>query len=53
MTKAILKGNKVLCGRCLNTLMEISKKGEGTKLIIICKARKNGVNCYTENEVEL
>lgn len=53
MTKSIIKGEKVLCGKCLNKLMEIKEKGTGTKIVIICKARKNGVNCYTENEIEL
>lgn len=53
MVKAIIKDKKVLCGRCLNKLMEVEQRGKDTKLIIICKARKNGVNCHTENEVEL
>ena len=53
MVKAIIKDKKILCPRCLNKLMELEQRGKDTKLIIICKARKNGVNCNTISSIEL
>lgn len=69
MIKAIVNGEKILCGRCMNVLA-IHKKGksklEWTKkhiketftiepetLEIKCKARKNGINCNEVNQIEL
>ena len=62
--RAIVKNKKIVCGRCLNVLDNITfdvraRNGAGNirNIVLIletkCKARKNSVNCDTINIIEL
>lgn len=60
LTRAIIKGDYVLCGKCLSKLAIIKqtfKCKAYEELIppiieIKCKTRKNGVNCEEINVIE-
>ena len=52
LTKAIIRDEKILCGKCLNVIAIAKKLPKSTVLEIKCKARKNGVNCNEINLIE-
>lgn len=52
-TTAIINGDKILCGKCLNKLGIIKEFGSGAIIEVKCSARKNGINCATINEIIL
>lgn len=53
MVNAIRKDDRVLCGKCLNRLFDIKTLDGNITIVILCKARKNGINCNELNYVEL
>ncbi len=53
MTNAIRKDDRILCGKCLSRLCDVKEIEGKAVLVILCKARRNGLNCNELNIVEL